>query len=62
MTMSEQLIQQGEANLLIAQLTAKFKTLPEVYVKKIHHADTNTLNRWGINFINAQSLDEIFKQ
>lgn len=66
MTMSEQLIQQGvqqgEAYMLTSLLKAKFKVLPEEYLEKINRADANTLNRWGINFINAQSLDEIFKQ
>lgn len=50
----------GEAGLLMRQLQAKFNTLPETYVEKIKTADTNTLSRWGINFVNAESLDDIF--
>lgn len=65
MSMAEQLIrqgvQQGEAHLLTSQLKAKFKELPETYIKKINRADPATLNQWAINFINAQSLEDIFK-
>lgn len=53
-------IQKGEAGLLKQLLEAKFNTLPETYVEKIKNADSNTLSRWGINFVNAESLDDIF--
>ena len=53
--------QQGEAHLLMSQLQAKFKELPEPYLKKIKSADVETLNKWAINFVNASSLDEVFK-
>lgn len=56
----EQGIQKGEAGLLMRQLQAKFNTLPETYVEKIKNADSNTLSRWGINFVKAESLDDIF--
>ncbi len=55
-------IQYGEADLLMSILKAKFKELPDAYVKKIDTADASTLKQWAINFINAQSLEEIFKQ
>jgi hypothetical protein len=50
----------GEAGLLMRLLEVKFNTLPETYVEKIKNADPNTLNRWGINFVKAESLDDIF--
>ncbi len=53
--------EKGEANLLTSILKAKFKDLPEAYLKKIDKADADTLNQWAINFVNAQSLDEVFK-
>jgi hypothetical protein len=62
MTMGEQWIQQGEAHMLANLLKAKFTVLPEEYLEQINRADTNTLNRWGVNFVTAQSLDDIFKQ
>ncbi len=55
-------VQRGEAQLLLAQLEAKFKVLPENYIEKIKGASTKILNQWGINLVNAQSLDDIFKQ
>jgi len=58
----EEGMQQGEAHLLTSILKAKFKELPDTYIKKIDTADAETLNQWAINFITAQSLDEIFKQ
>ncbi len=58
----QQGVQQGEAHMLTSLLQAQFKMLPEEYLEKINHADAETLNRWGINFINAQSLDDIFKE
>ncbi len=74
MTMGEQFIQQGiqqgvqqgmqlgEASLLTIQLKAKFKVLPEAYVERINCADPSTLSEWAINFVTAQSLDEVFKR
>jgi len=66
MTIAEQLIQQGihqgEARLLATQLKVKFKELPESYMQKINSADLTTLNRWAINFVNAQSLNEVFEK
>ncbi len=53
-------IQKGEAGLLMRLLQAKFDTLPETYVEKIKNADSNTLSQWGINFVKAESLDDIF--
>lgn len=58
----QQGVQYGEASLLRNILKAKFKEVPDAYIKKIDTADVDTLNRWAINLIHAQSLDEIFKQ
>lgn len=57
----QQGIQLGEAGLLIRQLKAKFKTLPDKYLERINNADPTTLSEWSINFIHAQSLEEIFE-
>ena len=53
-------VQYGEASLLIALLKAKFKELPDEYIKKIDAADVDTIHRWAINFIEAQSLEKVF--
>jgi Domain of unknown function (DUF4351) len=55
-------LQQGEAHLLLNQLKLKFNSIPEEYINKIKEADTNTLDKWGANFVFANSLDEVFKQ
>ncbi len=54
--------QQGEAHLLINQLKVKFNEIPEDYIDKINGADASTLERWGTNFVFANSLDEVFKK
>ncbi len=56
----QQGIQQGEAHILISLLRAKFREVPETYLKRISVAEADILNQWAINFINAQSLEEIF--
>jgi len=53
--------QQGEAHLLTKQLKVKFSEIPEDYIHKINGADASTLERWGVNFVFANSLDEVFK-
>ncbi|MDB6096302.1 MAG: cytosolic protein [Francisellaceae bacterium] len=57
----QQGMQQGEAKILLMQLKTKFNEVPESYVKKIQAADDNTLSQWAINFIKANSLDDVFK-
>ncbi len=58
----EQGIQYGEAQLLLNILMAKFKEVPEVYVQKIYRADDRTLKQWAVNFIRANTLEEVFKE
>lgn len=58
----EQGKQQGEAHMLTHILKAKFKELPEVYVEKIKDAKPDVLNRWAMNFVNAETLDDVFQQ
>lgn len=53
---------EGEASILIDQLKAKFNEVPEIVVTKINSADAITLKRWGINFVFANTIDEVFKQ
>lgn len=52
---------EGKAELLINLLEAKFGALSRNYIEQILSADSDTLNQWGINFIHAQSLEEIFE-
>jgi len=67
-TMADQWIQQGrregkqegEAHLLKRILTAKFKEVPESYIKQIDNAKADALNQWATNFVNANSLEDVF--
>ncbi len=43
------------------QLKVKFNEIPERYLSELERADTKTLEHWGINFINASSIDEVFR-
>jgi hypothetical protein len=54
-------VQYGEADLLTSILIAKFKELPNAYLKKIGTADADILKQWAVNVISAESLDEVFK-
>ncbi len=53
--------ERAEARFLIIQLKYKFPEISEDYVNKIYDADSYTLEKWGINLIQANSLDEVFK-
>lgn len=55
-------MQQGETNLLMSMLKAKFKVLPDSDVQKIKSANLDILRRWAINFVNAKTLDEVFNE
>ncbi|MBC2771192.1 hypothetical protein GTU67_14945, partial [Pusillimonas sp. 7-48] len=52
----------GAADVLHAQLQQKFGTLPDWAADLIHQADTNTLQRWAINVLSAQTLQAVFEQ
>jgi hypothetical protein len=54
---------QGERRFLMNLLRAKFKdiSIPDRYLGELESADTPTLEHWGINLINANSVDEVFR-
>ena len=56
----EQGVQLGGASLLLKQVEAKFKKVPASCVEKINSADAKTLAQWGVNFVKAESIEEIF--
>jgi len=58
----QQGMQQGEAHLLVTLLTARFGIISDEYLNRIHHAEPDTLLRWGINLMDATVLEEVFKQ
>ncbi len=52
--------QEGEASLLIRQLTRKFGELPQNYRERIVHADAETLLIWGERILEVEKLEDIF--
>ena len=53
-------IGQGEARVLLRQLTLKFGPLPEPVRARIESADADTLLRWSERVLSADHLDEVF--
>ena len=56
----EEGIGQGEARVLLRQLTLKFGPLPEPVRARIESADADTLLRWSERVLSADQLDEVF--
>ena len=52
---------QGEAALLRRLLARRFGELPEWVESKIDGADTDTLERWGLQLLDAANLEAAFK-
>lgn len=50
----------GSKKHLTNQIKIKFNEIPEDYINKINDADRDTLEKWVINFVFANSLDEVF--
>ncbi|MBX9578227.1 MAG: Rpn family recombination-promoting nuclease/putative transposase [Chthoniobacterales bacterium] len=54
-------LQEGEATLLIKLLKRRFGVdAVERYLMQIRQADSEQLSRWGENFIDAQSIEDVF--
>jgi hypothetical protein len=49
---------QGERSLLLRMLRGRFGTLTPEIEQKVHAADKDTLERWGVQLLTAHSLDE----
>lgn len=53
-------IEQGEQRFLLNQLRGKFELLPTTVVHRVEAADSDTLQRWGLRLLTADTLDEVF--
>jgi hypothetical protein len=51
----------GESCFFMNQLKIKFNEIPKRYLSELERADTLTLEHWGINLMNANSVDEVFR-
>ena len=52
--------QKGGTTLLTRQLQHRFGTLPAGTVEKIAQADLSSLEKWGLNLLDAQTLEGVF--
>jgi Domain of unknown function (DUF4351) len=55
----QQGIRQGESTLLVKQLKLKFGDISP-YLFKIENANTEDLEKWGLAFVRARTIDEVF--
>jgi len=53
---------QGETHILVHLLKAKFEELPDEYMQKVHEASPDILTKWAINVLQANALEDVFKQ
>jgi hypothetical protein len=54
-------IRQGEAQVLLRQLTLRFGHLPPSACEQVESADADTLLRWSERILTASTLDEVFQ-
>jgi hypothetical protein len=53
-------VREGEATLLIRQLTHRFGELPPEVEQRVRQADDPSLQRWGVRLLDALTLDAVF--
>ncbi|HEY9278636.1 MAG TPA: Rpn family recombination-promoting nuclease/putative transposase [Eoetvoesiella sp.] len=51
---------EGYAGLLATQITRKFGGLPGWAQTRLEHADEATLNRWALQILDAQRIEDVF--
>jgi len=51
----------GTAGLLENQLQRKFGPLPDWAVVRISQADAAILQQWGLNVLDAQGIEDVFR-
>jgi hypothetical protein len=52
-------VQQGEAKILVRQLTSRFGQLSAKTVRRIEAADADTLLEWSERVLTAKALGEV---
>ena len=50
-----------ESRMLVKLLQKRFGDLPSTILEKINSASEQELETWGLNLLDAKSLDEVFK-
>ena len=52
----------GERQMLTRQLTRRFGPLPAAVLQQLEQADTDQLERWADNVLDAPTLDDVFAE
>ena len=52
----------GESKILVSQLNAKFRAVPQKYLDKIKSAHADMLMMWATKLLFASSIEEIFEE
>ena len=52
--------QRGEARMLTRLLQCRFGTVPDWVNEKVAKAELSSLEEWGLRFVDAQSLEDVF--
>lgn len=53
-------MEKGHAQMLAAQLQAKFGTLDDPVRSRLEGADTEQLLRWGTRLLTAERMEDVF--
>lgn len=56
----EEGLEQGQVNMLLKLLAHKFNSVPDAVIKRIKSANLEQIEAWSLNFVNAQTIDEVF--
>ena len=54
-------VTQGEANTLLRQIQRRFGLIDETTTQRIRSADAVHLETWTLNFVDADTLDDVFR-
>ena len=54
-------LQEGQRLFFTRLLERRFGALPEWVSSRLNTADRDSLEQWGLNFVDAKSLEEVFR-
>ena len=54
-------MEKGQAKLLLGQLERRFGPVEESIRQRLHSAEAKDLETWSLNFVDATTLDEVFR-
>jgi len=54
-------VAKGEANLLLRLIRRRFGTVDDTVTQRIQSADSTHLETWSLNILDADTLDDVFR-